>query len=262
MSSKKKQILIGTSGFSYPDWKGVFYPKDLNKEKWLEYYSKHFEFCELNFSYYRMPQEKQLEKYLDYPLQYAIKAHKSLTHDRIESKNARQDFAQAVEVLHGGGHLAAVLLQFPYSFAYTPPNRKYLFELLEDLSPLPLIVEFRHPIWIKESVFEWLEKKDWGISMLDSPQVSNGMPPYEKVTSEIAYLRFHGRNDANWWNGDNVSRYDYEYSRKELEDWLPRIADMANQAATTYIAFNNHARGQAIKNANQLSKILKKAELI
>ncbi|NQV14071.1 DUF72 domain-containing protein [bacterium] len=262
MSVVKNQILIGTSGFSYPDWQGVFYPPEIRKEKWLEYYSTHFNFCELNFSYYRMPQEKQLEKYLEYPLKYSIKGHKSLTHDRIENKSARQDFARAVRILQEDDHLAAVLLQFPYSFAYTPPNRKYLFELLEDLTPLPLVVEFRHPIWIKESVFEWLKKRGWGISMLDSPQLSGGMPPFEKVTSDIAYLRFHGRNAENWWNGDNVSRYDYEYSPTELEEWLPRITEMARVAQTTYISFNNHARGQAIKNANQLSSILHKANLV
>jgi len=59
-----------------------------------------------------------------------------------------------------------------------------------------------------------------------------------------------------------VSRYDYEYQQQELEAWLPRIADMAQQARTTYVSFNNHARGQAIKNADQLKAILNKGGLI
>ena len=98
--------------------------------------------------------------------------------------------------------------------------------------------------------------------MLDSPQISGGMPEFDAVTSDIAYLRFHGRNKENWWKGDNVSRYDYEYNIKELESWLPRITSMSQQARTTYVSFNNHARGQAIKNAHQLSTILKKAKII
>ena len=98
--------------------------------------------------------------------------------------------------------------------------------------------------------------------MLDSPQIEGGMPEFDAVTSDIAYLRFHGRNNENWWKGNNVSRYDYEYSLKELEAWLPRISSMAQQSKTSYISFNNHARGQAIKNANQLKTLLKKADLI
>ncbi len=252
--------MIGTSGFSYSDWQGVFYPMELSKAKWLEYYAQKYEFCELNFSYYRMPQPQQMEKYLEYPIKYAIKAHRTMTHDRLEAKAARQDFSHAVRVLQQDDHLAAVLLQFPFSFKYLPDNRRYLHEMLEDLADLPLVIEFRHPGWIKDSVFEELRKRAWGVSMLDSPEISGGMPRFDAVTSDIAYLRFHGRNTENWWKGDNVSRYDYEYSTSELEEWLPRIIDMSKAAKTTYISFNNHARGQAIKNANQLKTILKKAE--
>ncbi|MCF7823802.1 MAG: DUF72 domain-containing protein [Candidatus Marinimicrobia bacterium] len=262
IESKASSIKIGTSGYAYPDWVEAFYPVGLPKGKWLEFYAEHFDFCELNFSYYRMPTEKQMENFLKYPLSFAIKAHKSLTHDRVETPQARQDFLRSVKILDEEDHLGAVLLQFPYSFSYTPENRKYLWNLLEDLVTLPLVVEFRHPGWIRDSVFLELKQKGWGISMLDSPKLKGGMPPYEAVTSDIAYLRFHGRNDENWWKGDNVSRYDYEYSQEELEEWLPRITDMARLAKTTYVSFNNHARGQAIKNANQMTDILKKANLL
>ncbi|MEA3286880.1 MAG: DUF72 domain-containing protein [Candidatus Marinimicrobia bacterium] len=260
-SAKQNQVMIGTSGYSYPDWQEVFYPPGMAKDQWLVHYAKHFEFCELNFSYYRMPTRKQLEKYLEQPLKYAIKGHRSLTHDRVGFPKARLDFLEAVSLLQQDDHLAAVLLQFPYSFAYTPNNRKYLLQLLEDLTALPLVVEFRHPDWIKDRVFEELKRRSWGISMIDSPRLSGGMPDYTAITSDIAYLRFHGRNTANWWTGDNVSRYDYEYSEDELQEWLPRITDMSKQAKTTYVSFNNHARGQAIKNANQLKAMLDKAEI-
>jgi len=262
MKKQPGKIVIGTSGFSYPDWQGVFYPPGMSKEEWLKFYAEHYTFCELNFSYYRMPQPQQLEKFLAYPLKFAIKAHKSMTHDRLEARAAREDFLEAVQVLQQDDHLAAVLLQFPFSFHYSPENRVYLLELLNDLESLPLVVEFRHPQWIRESVFEELRRHSWGISMLDSPQVKGGMPDFDAVTSNIAYLRFHGRNKENWWKGDNISRYDYEYTQKELESWLPRLTAMANESKTTYISFNNHARGQAINNANQLSAILKGAELI
>ncbi len=78
----------------------------------------------------------------------------------------------------------------------------------------------------------------------------------------MGYLRFHGRNSENWWSGDNISRYDYGYSTEELEEWMPRIADMAKLAKTSYVSFNNHARGQALKNANQLKSMLQRIQLI
>ena len=260
--NKTGNILVGTSGFSYPDWQGIFYPPGLKKEEWLEFYAQYFDFCELNFSYYRMPQAQQLEKFLQFPIKFSIKAHRSMTHERLETKVARQDFLEAVQVLQQDDHLAAVLLQFPYSFGYTPEHRKYLLTLLEDLESVPLIIEFRHPQWVRDSVFQTLRDHAWGISMMDSPQVQGGMPAFDSVTSNIAYLRFHGRNKDSWWQGDNVSRYDYEYDIQELENWIPRISNMAKAASTTYISFNNHARGQAIKNATQLMGILKKSELI
>jgi len=262
LGEETNKIIIGTSGFSYPDWQGVFYPSGLPREEWLAFYSRHFSFCELNFSYYRMPRPENLEKYLQHPIKFAIKAHGSMTHERLESKLPRQDFLEAARVLQQDDHLVAVLLQFPYAFSYRPDNRKYLLDLLTDLAPLPLVVEFRHPAWIRDSVFAELKRHGWGMVNLDSPQVSGGMPDYLAVTAPLAYLRFHGRNAENWWQGNNISRYDYEYSREELESWLPRIRSMAEQARTTYIAFNNHARGQAIKNANQLTEILSAEALI
>jgi len=252
----KSNIVIGTSGFSYPDWVGAFYPSELPKSKWLDHYAEHFSFCELNFSYYRMPTPQQLEKYLDHDLEFALKAHRSLTHERIKNDLARRDFLEAASVLHDAEALSAILLQFPYSFGYTPENRKYLWALLTFLNALPLVVEFRHPSWIKDSVLEALKKNNWGVSMLDSPKIKGGMPDYEAVTGPMSYLRFHGRNEANWWTGTNVSRYDYEYSQEELEAWLPRIQEMSRLSKTTYIAFNNHAGGQAIRNANQLRTLL------
>ena len=203
-----------------------------------------------------MPQPKQMEKYLEHPLEYALKAHRSLTHDRLDHDLARKDFLEAAKVLKDSGALSSVLLQFPYSFGYHAENRKYLLKLLSFLDDLPIVVEFRHPDWIKESVFATLKENGWGVSMLDSPDTKGGMPSFQQVTSSTGYLRFHGRNQDNWWTGDNVSRYDYEYSKEELEAWLPRIIDMSRLAKTTYISFNNHARGQAIKNANQLRSML------
>ncbi|TFG78580.1 MAG: DUF72 domain-containing protein, partial [Spirochaetales bacterium] len=81
-------------------------------------------------------------------------------------------------------------------------------------------------------------------------------PPTERVTGGLGYLRFHGRNSDNWWNGDNVSRYDYLYSVEELEACAPRIKRMAKVARVLLVAFNNHAKGKAVRNATELKTIV------
>jgi uncharacterized protein YecE (DUF72 family) len=81
------------------------------------------------------------------------------------------------------------------------------------------------------------------------------------VTADTAYLRFHGRNAADWWNGDSRGRYDWLYSREDLASWLPRIQAMAARAKRLRIYFNNHARGQAVANARELGALLAGAGL-
>lgn len=249
-------VMVGTSGFSYKDWKNVFYPAALPQDRWLDHYSENFNFCELNFSYYRMPSYAQLQRYTDYPVQFAIKAHQSLTHDRKDIEVAADEFKSAVLALAESDNLAAILFQFPYSFHHTAQNVEYLEQMLHLFKELPTVVEFRHPAWVTADVIKVLRQNSAGIALTDAPQVKGGMPPFQAVTSPIGYLRFHGRNREQWWDGDNTSRYDYNYSELEIREWLPRISEMARQAQTIYIAFNNHAKGQAIQNARILKKIL------
>src|SRR6056297_1101788 len=124
------QCYIGTSGFSYRDWRGHFYPSDLESSEFLRYYSSYFSFVELNFTYYRQPQPAVLEKMLSNVPEsflFTLKAHRSITHERDEDWNgAVQEFAQGLLPLTESGQCGGILLQFPYSFHYTPTNRLYL----------------------------------------------------------------------------------------------------------------------------------------
>lgn len=251
------QILIGTSGYSYPDWQGVFYPADLPRDRWLDHYCREFPFSELNFSYYRMPGVKQMERFAAADTRFVVKAHKSLTHERTHPEDSAALFLESVAPLIQDHKLSAVLMQFPFSFQYTPENRRYLDTALERFHDVPVAVEFRHANWLRPSVYEGLRERSAALVATDAPQVQGGMPPIQEVTADLAYIRFHGRNHENWWGGDNVSRYDYDYSEEELREWLPRITEMAQRSQTVYISFNNHARGQAIHNARMLKRILR-----
>ncbi len=259
------KILIGTSGYSYSDWKGIFYPQNLPPDKYLSFYADHFPFTELNFSYYRQPDEKQCDHFIRSTPEnflFTIKAHQSLTHLRDKSwMNDAKTFIKGAGPLLKSGRLGAVLLQFPFSFHYSKENRIYLSELCDCLSDtkgggLPLSLEFRNSQWQRARVWDGMEKRKVCWIITDNPPLA-GLPVRElKVTSETAYIRFHGRNSKNWWKGNNVSRYDYRYSPEELGEWVTMVSSLANQVKRLFIAFNNHHKGQAVDNALELTKLL------
>ena len=253
------ETLIATSGYSYDDWKGVFYPEELPKGEFLRYYALFFPFVELNFSYYAMPKASNLAGIASRTpdsFRFSIKAHKSLTHELGPGwKDDATAFVRSLEPLFSSGRLIAVLVQLPFSFHHTPENRAYLARLLSALAPLPIVVEFRNDEWSGDRVYDELDRRGVGIVMVDRPDLPGLPGPDERVTGDIAYFRFHGRNANEWWNGDATSRYDYLYTREELGAVSTRLRSMAKKG-TLFIAFNNHARGNAVKNSRELKEIL------
>ena len=255
-------LRIGTSGFDYPEWKGVFYPPELPRNDFLAAYAGRFSTLELNFSYYGMPKAASIAALMDRArspnLDFSIKAHRSLTHeiDPASYKEGAKEFRAGIGPLVRAGRLAAILLEFPFGFAYRPDERRYLERILAEFEGLPLVVEFRHRDWFNARVIEGLRKRRVGFCCLDLPRL-DGLPPIaDIVTSDIAYIRFHGRNGRDWWDGDARGRYDYLYSREELASWVPRVAAMAATAKRLRIYFNNHARGQAALNAREFEGLL------
>ena len=169
------QILIGTSGYDYPEWKGVFYPADLKRKDFLPYYATQFNALELNNTFYNMPTADRLLSFWERSqgqLQFSVKANRLLTHEAGAGwkQNAAQ-FIQAVSPLAEKSCLCAVLFQFPQSFHYTPENRVYLAKLIEMFGSLPVVIEFRHVEWIKESVLEGLESRRATLCYCDMPEL-------------------------------------------------------------------------------------------
>lgn len=252
-------IYIGTSGYSYKDWAGVLYPEILPQSEYLSYYALQFPFVELNFSYYTMPTRNALQRLIQKTPKsflFSIKAYKGLTHERTADwKSQAEIFLQNVAPIAEHNQLAGVLIQLPYSFHYTEENRQYLASLLKTLTSVPCFVEFRNAEWFIERVYEALDKRQVGLVMVDAPELRGLPTPQNLVTGNKAYIRMHGRNAQNWWEGDAVSRYDYSYTDDELISWIPKIVSMAKKAVL-FISFNNHARGNAVKNARQLSALI------
>ena len=253
-------IYLGTSGFSYDDWVGNFYPVGIPKREWLTYYAREFNACEINSTFYALLKPSSLkamaEKTGDGFL-FSIKANQKMTHQWEDNAPIFEAFCQVLEPIISTRKLGCILAQFPYSFKFNRRNWDYLGLFRERLGELPLVIEFRNAQWIRSEVFNWFRQQDLGFCCVDEPQLPHLLPPLAQVTSKIGYIRFHGRNSAKWWQHEHAyERYDYSYTSQELSEWLPKIQKLDSLAEKTFIFANNHWRGQAVSTIRQLRVML------
>ena len=261
-------ILIGTSGYDYPEWKGVFYPEDLKRKDFLSYYATQFNALELNNTFYSMPTAERLLSFYERSgglLQFSVKANRLLTHEIDRNwQTAATDFLAALAPLAEKDSLCAILFQFPQGFHYTDENRIYLAKLISEFQGLPVIIEFRHVEWIKESVLKGLEERQASLCFCDMPQLK-ALPDGKTVKAPFigptAYIRLHGRNESAWYVNDSSpngsSRYTYDYSDSELIEFVPVIKSAVITGKKPVVFFNNHPNGSGAKNAKKLKELLK-----
>ena len=254
-------IYIGTSGFKFDDWKGTFYPEAVKQKDWLRYYGERFNCLEVNATYYRLLHPAtffHMGNKVAEGFRFTVKTYRSLTHEPRSDNQA--DFAAFMESLNPlleANKFGCVLAQFPTSFHNTPGNRQYLADFCGRLSEYPLVVEFRNREWVRDEVFDFLRGQDVGWCSADEPQFRSLMPPIAVATSNIGYVRFHGRNYKTWWSSsDGKDRYDYLYSEEELMEWVPKIRNLEREAETVYVFMNNCFQGQAAQTAVQMRSLL------
>jgi uncharacterized protein YecE (DUF72 family) len=254
------EILVGTSGYSFDDWVGNFYPAGQRKGDMLSFYSRFFNTVEVNSTYYRIPHPaviEQMQKKTPPGFVFILKANKAMTHESSPAQSVFTDFLEVCKPLIREEKFGGILAQFPWSFKNTGQNQKYLVSLRERLLPHPLFVEFRNVEWTKDEVFQVLEKERIGYCSVDEPSLKGLVPPIARSTTDIGYVRLHGRNAKNWWAGGVSDRYDYLYSDDELKGWLSKIKDLARVTEKTYVFFNNCHAGQAARNAQLMKTLLK-----
>ena len=271
------EILIGTSGYDYPEWKGEFYPQDLKRKDFLQFYATQFNALEVNNTFYNMPTAERLLSFNDRSsglLKFSIKANRLLTHEIARNwQAAAADFLSAVTPLAEKASLCAVLFQFPQSFHYTDENRIYLAKLISFFQGLPLVVEFRHVEWIRESVLSGLEQRGTSLCFCDMPQLKalpDGKTIKAPFIGPIAYIRLHGRNADAWYSNEisqkaansnssnGSSRYTYDYSDSELAEFVPVIQSAEITGKKPVVFFNNHPNGSGARNAGKLKELLGK----
>lgn len=234
---------IGTSGWHYDHWRERFYPKDLGKPKWLEFYSRSFDTVELNNSFYHLPSEKAFANWRDSTpenFRFAVKVSRFITHIKKlkDCEEPLANFLNRARLLEG--KLGPLLYQLPPNLHRNDGMLEAFLALLPgDLSH---VFEFRHESWHTGEVFSLLRRYNAGLCIYDMPDYTT---PVE-ATGDFAYIRFHGSEHM----------YGGCYSDEELSNWAQRIAGLGSGVKSVYIYFNNDIEGFAVTNARTLHRML------
>lgn len=243
MNERKIQWHIGCSGFHYPDWKLKFYPEGLPQRKWFEYYSEKFDTLELNNTFYSFPRKSLLESWYKRSPEdfvFSIKAPRLITHfNKFENViTPMEDFYEAItEGLRE--KLGCALFQLPSQVQYSPEK---LEQILSSMNPCTLnVVEFRHPGWWNENVFQKLSEHGIVFCGMSHPE----LPDDVMANTPTLYYRFHGVPDL----------YVSEYAMEKVQAFADAILHDP-QIERVFVYFNNTSSGTAIKNANQLKSIV------
>jgi uncharacterized protein YecE (DUF72 family) len=258
----ERKIRVGTSGYTFDDWKGLVYPRNL-KGSALPYYARMFDCVEVNTTFYRVPSPILFERMLKYvpgDFVFLVKVPKEMTHDRARLESVVIPFARCVTPLIRAKQLAGLLVQFPFSFKLEDPSLAHLEKIADALAGhgIPINVEFRHDSWLDESVYRFLKERGLGFVNVDLPEL-NGLPERtDIVTSNVAYYRLHGRSKTNWWRdtGNPHDRYDYLYSEEQLDEWADKARGATSRADVAYVLTNNCRLGQSVISALMLAKKL------
>jgi uncharacterized protein YecE (DUF72 family) len=271
------QIRVGTAGWSYKDWEGIFYPPGMSRRKQhpLELLARCFDVVEINTSFYGhiKPEIAKLWARIvsdaNPSFLFTAKLHRSFTHSplaAIEPTSAvsihpndedERLARQGLEAMAATGKFGALLIQFPVSFKNTSLNREYLETLLRQFIEYPRVVEVRHSSWENPETIAYFAERNVSFCNIDQPQLGRALSPTAHVTSPIGYVRLHGRNYDQWFEPEKPSdRYNYLYKTNELIGWKERVETIAREAKITFVIANNHFEAKAGVNGLQLKHML------
>jgi uncharacterized protein YecE (DUF72 family) len=244
-----------------------FYPSGIKAADKLRWFARFFSVVEVNVSFYRLVPPHTYDGWADVTpdnFVFDVKAFSELTHFREPPPDELfADFRQTFAPLRERRCLGGILFQFPPRFANTPASRAHLARIADQMGDDLTIVEFRNHTWLTPEqapvTFALLRELNLIYAVADEPQIPNDtVPPLPAVTNPaLAYVRLHGRNAAAWYRGGSGgTRYDYDYSDEELEDWATTVRNLAKEAQEVHVLFNNNARGAGTRNAMALGALL------
>jgi uncharacterized protein YecE (DUF72 family) len=224
-----------------------------------------FDTNEINSTFYRIPPVSMARDWArrvahNDRFRFTVKLYRGFTHDRNATAADQKAYRESIAALADAGRLGCVLVQVPMSFRATEENYGVLASIFDRFETFPMAAEFRHFSWNTAATLTFLEDRSVGFVNIDQPRLKGNLPATSHVTGPVAYYRFHGRNAAKWFGPDtsNEERYNYFYTKQEMEPWAARIREGRERRAdaNAYAVMNNHFRGQAVANALQLQQML------
>jgi uncharacterized protein YecE (DUF72 family) len=286
------KVLVGTASWTDRSLlRSGWYPKGADSaEARLKHYASRFPLVEVDSTYYFLPSEATARLWAERTPEgftFNVKAFSLLTQHPtkpkaladIELPEGKQTvylgdldaasvdevwsrFKASIEPLRRAKKLGALLFQFPPWFTVGRKNREYILECAKRAAPIPICVELRNKTWMSERnrdhTLEFLEGHGLAYVAVDMPQgFVSSIPPVLAATADLAVVRFHGHNDAEWESGSVQRRFKYLYSRPELEQWATRITGLAEKAERTHVLMNNCFRDYAQRNASELGALLR-----
>jgi uncharacterized protein YecE (DUF72 family) len=239
----KGRCYIGTSGWSYDHWNGLFYPSGTKSSDRLKYYITQFDTVEINNTFYHLPSPSVFEtweKVAPDSFIYALKSSSFITHMK-KLKDPEEPLTNFIErANHLKDNLGPILFQLPPRWRCNPSRLKSFIKYLP--RNIRFAFEFRDPDWFNEEVYSILKKDDYAFCIYHMPDLES---PVE-VTASFAYIRFHGAGTL----------YGGKYPKSYLSRWADTIRGFAREGIDVYVYFNNDANANAIVNANELIELL------
>jgi uncharacterized protein YecE (DUF72 family) len=226
---------VGTSGYSYKEWKGNFYPKKIADKEMLSFYAKQFSTVEINYSFYHMPTESALSnwsKSVPEGFRFALKANQQITHIKRlrDCGSTLKRFLEVASVLNEGDHLGPVLVQLPPNFKFDKP----LLEEFLALRPpaFAFAFEVRHASWYTEETYAVLREHNTALCLAESEKQT----PPDVITANFAYVRLRLE----------------DYTPKQLAVWRKRFDSWLGQGVDVYVYCKHEDEGKAPEYARQI----------
>ncbi len=238
-------VYIGTSGWMYDHWRGIFYPENLPKNKWFQYYSNHFDTVELNVTFYRLPPERNFiswQKKAPKNFVYSIKGWGLITH-RKKLRKVEENlklFLSRVSLLNS--KLGVIFFQTPPMFQVDIYRLEEFLKLLAKFPGYRFAFEFRHSSWFSDEVKEVLQRFKIGFVQIDHPE----LPCPKWITSDFVYIRMHGKDFL----------YAGNYGEENLRELANYIRGISTDVSDVNVYFNNDAEAFAVFNAIRLRELL------
>jgi uncharacterized protein YecE (DUF72 family) len=241
------KVLLGTCGWSYAEWEGILYPQKQGK---LKQYSSIFPTAEIDSTFYRLPEAGTVLRWARQTppdFRFSAKLPQTITHKKALDvaggiETDIDQFLETMKALTDAGKLACVLVQLPPFLRFNAERFESFLSILPERPSFA--IEFRHSSWMNSETIKLLEKYRVAYTIVDEPL----LPPEVHVTSDLAYIRWHGRGDRPWFN--------YKYSEEQLTEWAPKVQEAAGKAGKVLGYFNNHFHGYAPENCLQIMEML------